>query len=374
MKQAAYDLRYLVACAMNRIAPEKERVEAMNLENVRRVSRSLSLSALAATAVAASGVELSAEWREEKERAVRRSILFDGERAGILAYLEESGIWYLPMKGILLKDLYPGLGLREMADNDILFDSTRQSDVVAFMKQRGYEVGSVGKGAHDTYYKPPVFNFELHTQMFSDVTSETFCRYYANVKDRLLPVEGKKYAYRMTDEDYYIHMTAHEYKHYIHSGTGLRSLLDRYAYLKSKGGQLDLAYVERECRALGIDRFERDSRALCQRVFSTAELPPLTDSEREMLEYYMFSTTYGTMSQGIRHQIEQTYGAVGRGSRLRYVLRRAFPKAEFYKTYAPVAYRYRILIPFVCIGRLFKGMFTGGKRIRRELGALHHLK
>ena len=374
MKQAAYDLRYLAACAVNRITPDKQTVEAMNLENLHKMSKAHSLSALTATAIASAGMALPPEWKAEKERAVRRNILFDGERARILAFFEQNGIWYLPMKGIIMKDLYPGLGLREMADNDILYDSTRQEDVMRFMTQNGYEAASVGKGAHDTYYKPPVFNFELHTRMFSEITGKTSADYFAGIQDRMLPDEGKQYAYHLRDEDYYLHLTAHEYKHYSHSGTGLRSLLDRYVYLSKKGAHLDFAYVEAECRKLGIEQFEKDSRALCFKVFSSAALPELTDSERRMLEYYMFSTTYGTMSQGIKNQIEKEYGDMGKGAKLRYLWRRAFPRREFYQTYSPLAYKYPILIPFVCIKRLFRGIFKRRKQICRELDVVNRLE
>ncbi len=36
------------------------------------------------------------------------------------------GIWYMPLKGAILHTLYPVSGMREMADNDVLYDSTRQ--------------------------------------------------------------------------------------------------------------------------------------------------------------------------------------------------------------------------------------------------------
>lgn len=36
--------------------------------------------------------------------------------------MEQRGIWYLPLKGIILKEFYPSVGMRQMSDNDILFD------------------------------------------------------------------------------------------------------------------------------------------------------------------------------------------------------------------------------------------------------------
>ncbi|MBQ7321951.1 MAG: nucleotidyltransferase family protein [Clostridia bacterium] len=373
MKQAAYDLRYLAACAVNGITPDPTRVEAMDPIKLRKISKAHSLAALAAMAYAAAGVATNAEWLTDKEMAVRRTILFDRERADILRFLEERGIWYLPLKGIILKDMYPRLGMREMADNDILFDATRSHEVVAFMKQRGYRAEGVGKNAHDCYYKEPIFNFELHTKLFAESMSGVFSAYYRNIREKLIPDGNSQYGYRMRDEDYYIYMTAHEYKHFSRGGTGLRSLLDRYVYLSAKQEQLDLAYIEKECRTLGIDTFEKDSRALCQKVFATPELPTLDEAEREMLEYYMFSTTYGTVSQAVVQRMTKLYGKTDRRARVRYLLRRLFPKIEFYKGYSPLAYRYKVLIPFAWLSRLIHAIFKRRKLIRSELRAVRDL-
>jgi len=278
------------------------------------------------------------------------------------------------MKGVILKDLYPKLGMREMADNDILYDKNRQSDVVGFMKQNGYEAKSVGRSHHDTFYKEPVYNFELHTMMFADIVDERFTTYYENIKDRLLPDEGKTCGYHMSDDDFYIHMTAHEYKHYSRGGTGLRSLLDRYVYLLKKSDCLDFSYIEAECTKLGGDDFEKETRALCGKVFGNPSMDTLTDKECEMLEYYMFSTTYGTMAQSVQHRIEKEYGEVNSGSKIRYLLRRVFPKIEFYKAYSPIAYRYKILIPFVWLKRLIKAISSKTKQICREMKMVYRME
>lgn len=42
---------------------------------------------------------------------------------------EKAGIWYLPLKGVILKEMYPVYGIRQMADNDILFDFTYRKEV-----------------------------------------------------------------------------------------------------------------------------------------------------------------------------------------------------------------------------------------------------
>ena len=169
-------------------------------------------------------------------------------------------------------------------------------------------------------------------------------------------------------------MVAHEYKHFRHSGTGLRSLIDRYVYLSKKGSSLDFEYIENECMALGIAAFEKDSRILCKKTFSDPKLPILTEKETEMLEYYMFSTTYGTMSQSIQHRIEKEYGTSNKSARFRYLMRRIFPKVDFYKDFCPVAYKYKILIPAVWFYRLVRALFKRRKQIKHEFDVVNRLK
>lgn len=372
MKQAAYDLCSLAACAVNGIAPNKQKIETMNLEKLHKMSRLHCLTALCAMTVTSAGIKISVEWQTEKEKTVRKALLFAAERENILRFMETNGIWYMPMKGVILSELYPKLGMREMADNDILYDKQRQTDVVEFMTSIGYKAKSVGRKHHDTFFKQPVYNFEMHTAMFAESFDKRFSAYYEDISSRLIEDSEKNYARHLSDEDFYIYITAHEYKHYSREGTGLRSLLDRYVYIKKK--QLNFEYVTTECAKLGIEKFETESRALCQKVFSNAELPELTEAEREMLEYYMFSTAYGTQEQNIRHSLEKNYGKVSRGTKIRYVLRQAFPKAEFYKSYCPLAYKYKILIPLVWLIRSIKVIFCRQKQLERVFGILRNIK
>ena len=52
------------------------------------------------------------------------------------------GIWYAPLKGILLQALYPKYGMRQMSDNDILYGVEGQKKLIAMMKKRGYKTES----------------------------------------------------------------------------------------------------------------------------------------------------------------------------------------------------------------------------------------
>ena len=90
----------------------------------------------------------------------------------------------MPLKGSILKEWYPKFGMREMADNDILFDATRRQQVRNIFANRGYSIESYNKGNHDAYEKPPIYNFEMHVALFHEDCS-TLQKKYENVVDRL---------------------------------------------------------------------------------------------------------------------------------------------------------------------------------------------
>lgn len=318
-------------------------------------------------ALESAGITLSDKWRETKAKAIRKNILLDVERAQILAFFEQNGIWYMPLKGIILKDMYPKVGMRQMADNDILYDSRFQMQVKEYMESKGYKTESVGKGAHDTYHKPPVYNYELHTMLYPELTDKNIHAYYANVKNRLVKDNNNEYGYHFTDEDFYIFMTVHEHKHYSIGGTGLRSLLDCFVYLGAKDGRLDWNYIGGELDKLGIGEFERKSRTLAMKIFSSAKLPELSDDERGMLEYYLLSGTYGTEKNHVENNMKKFSEKTGSKSKFRYIMRRIFPELEVYKENYPFFYKHRILLPIGWLYRLFKGIILKNRRIINEL-------
>jgi hypothetical protein len=162
-----WDVVYLVSCAMGGVPADAGRVEKMDLDAVYRVSQRHLLVSVCATALESAGVS-DERFARARGMAVRKAVLMDTERAELFRRMDAAGIWHLPLKGCVLQGLYPSYGMRQMADNDILFDAERADGM------------------------------------------------------------------RLSDEDFYVYLVAHEYKHFVACGTGLRSLLDAFVWLRAK--------------------------------------------------------------------------------------------------------------------------------------------
>lgn len=366
MKKTGYDMLYLSVCALMEEKPDMEYIAQIDYDKLFQMCQFHSLTSLVCMSLESVGISNS-KFIEAKSKAIRKNILLDAEMKRICNFLEQNRIWHMPLKGSVLKELYPKIGMRQMADIDILYDRSFQDSVLHFMKKSGYTAESIGKCHHDTYMKPPVYNFEMHTSLIGKTANEQFYNYYLDIKKQLVKDAEKNYAYHFTDEDFYVYMTVHEYKHYSNRGTGLRSLLDRFLLCEKKGKSLNWNYIAQQTDILGISEFERQSRELCLKIFNDCRCEALSDREKDMLEFYLFSGTYGTQKNLVEKRIKVFKEQTGSFSKFRYIWNRIFPPLDFYKKYFPFFYRNKLLLPIGWVFRSVRGLFFKRKSIKIEL-------
>ncbi|MBR3734726.1 MAG: nucleotidyltransferase family protein, partial [Lachnospiraceae bacterium] len=158
-RSAMDDAIWLCACTVKGEIPDRERIGGMDLTLLYRASKHHLLTAMVAYVLESAGVKEPA-FSQAKAKAIRKLGLMDAEMSVLLERMEQAGIWYMPLKGTVLKDHYPAYGLRQMADHDILFDAERAEDVRDILTDMGFTADHFGAGNHDCYYKEPVCNFE----------------------------------------------------------------------------------------------------------------------------------------------------------------------------------------------------------------------
>ena len=153
-------------------------------------------------------------------------------------------------------------------------------------------------------------------------------------------------------------MIVHEYIHYSEGGTGLRSLVDAYVYVKKFGDVLNWEYIARELEALELSAFEAKNRGIALRLFRGQDL---TEDDTDMLEYIAGSGTYGTTEQAVQNRLK-----ANPQSGLKYILSRIFLPMEDIRDKYPFFYRHKYLIPLLWVHRVVRAV----KRRRIALGEL----
>lgn len=326
------------------------------------------LTGVTAYALESAGIKDEA-FTQAKGKAVRKVTVMDIEREAVFCEFEREGIWYVPLKGCVLKDAYPDVGMRQMADNDILIDSEKAEEARRIMEKLGFETIVYDKGVHDTYHKEPVCNFELHRRLFSPSFDQKIADYYDNVKDMLIKDGDANFGFHFSHEDFYIYVTAHEYKHESGNGTGLRSLLDEYVFIKRYEKSLNWDYINRELNKLGLADFERSRKKLALHLFGEGKL---SDDEMLILQTKVLrSAVYGTKENGVKNRV-QGFGGGCKGKRRYFFYRLFIPRSNLKYAY-PRVYRYPILLPFFWIWRIIKALVTGSGRILGELRILRKI-
>ena len=369
IKKTADDLIYLLSCALNEEAPDAERCAEMDLPKVYYFA-SMHMLASAAAFALEEVMELPHDFDQAKKKAIRKLSLFEIERSSVFSELEKAGIWYLPLKGIVLGSYYPKTAMREMSDNDVLVDSQRIDDVKQIMERLGYSFERAEGYNQDIYRKPPTTVFEMHDALVSKKYGDTLYSYYKNIKEKLVP--DTEFGYKMTDEDFYIYLIAHIYKHFTKSGTGLRSLADIYVCLNNLSDKLDREYVDTELNKLELLDFEQKFSSLSKKVFTNS---PLDDKEEKALEQLIFSNVYGDADTAEKNKYMRAMDYdLSDKSKRKYFFDRVFISGENLEKNYPFVYKHRILYPALVVYRPIKGVVSRPKAIFREYIKVKKLK
>ena len=292
-------------------------------------------------------------FRNQSMSELGRMIALSAERNIIFSKLSENKINYMPLKGLIFKDYYPKESMRQMSDNDILIDEAKRKEAASLMADLGYKPYDTTQNSDD-FFKEPYYTFELHRSLFDDESE--FSPKFENVWKNAGQDENNEYLYHMNKNDVYIFSVCHMYKHYIKFCCGIRFLVDNYLYLKKEEKNLNWDYINTELEKFGLSDYEKQTKELSFKVFDKKEL---SDKEKKLLKSYTDFGIFGDSEGKILQDLNAaTEGNSKSGAKLRYILRRLFPKkSDMFFNY-PVLEKRPYLLPVMLIHRFFKGLFN----------------
>ena len=317
------------------------------------------------------------DWKKLRLNSIRRNLLFDQERNAITNFFEQNGIWYLPLKGSVIKEMYPNPEMREMNDNDILIDQNGRDQAKDFMLGSGYAIKPNDKGViddkgnSDEYVKDPFFYFELHKFLIEERYSPKQYDYFLSIKDRLIKDTDKEYGYHMSDEDFYLYMICHAHKHFSRNGMGIRFLMDEYVFLKEKGETLDNDYINEKIREFGLEQFDADLQKISKMAFDLDQEyseSDLSDSEKALYDSCLGAGIFGNIETRWKNEAyEMSARSTDNITKKEYIKNRLFPDENWYRIYHPFVYKHKVVKPFFTIYRFTVLAFRGRKNVKKEM-------
>lgn len=271
---------------------------------------------------------------------------------------EEAGVVNMPMKGSVLRFLYPSPELREMSDLDIFFAKGDMDKADKILTGSGYVMKKSVKH-HDIYMKPPCMVVEAHRAMYDKNVDKNQSLYFDDFS-RAVVKDGCKYTYELGTEDFYVYMMAHMAKHFYETGCGTRHLVDIYVYLNRYGRDMDREYTDRELGKCGILTFTEHMEKLAYAWLDDGDVPEVYS---DMLEYMSDAGIYGKDENGIWSKLaREDDEEFSRAQLKRWYY---FPPVHYMKEYYPYLAEKPWLLPWAWFVRGIEGI-TGHKGLYKR--------
>lgn len=363
MNNIAGQLILLVKCAIN----ETEPAETYNIEwkKLYDLASFHSITCIIASVVDKINMpddiknmfiqdQMRSIYLETNQEIAVRKLMDDFERAGID---------HMPLKGFIIKHMYPSIEMRNMCDVDILIHENEIDAIMPIMKENGFSF--IKDSPHEFIFNSGVVTIELHKSLVPNYNKDLY-KYYGDGW-RIAKLEtGYEHRYELSFEDFYIYNIVHTAKHYLNGGTGIRQVADIYVMRKNyRFANADKEYISNELKKLGLDRFARIITQLCSVWFENGKYDK---NSRMMAEYIINSGVYGTEERANSSNIYRASGHSSyRAVKMKSFVKMLFPKREWIIDRYPILVDKPQLYPIYVIYRWFDVLFNRRSNIKKSI-------
>lgn len=285
-------------------------------------------------------------------------------------HLRENGVKPLVVKGIICRNLYPKPDSRVSGDEDVLCGEHQFKACHKAMIAFGMEPGGSGLESYEVPYRKedsPLY-IELHKSLFvreSDIFGDCN-RFFDDAFDRAveISVNGTPVA-TLSHTDHILYLIIHAFKHFLHSGFGIRQVCDMILFANAYGEHIDWEYVLDKCRSIRADKFAATLFWIGEKYLGfspeKAHYPPMwreidVDGEA-LLADLLYGGIYGSSDRSRVHSSNMTLNAVAadkKGKKNRgNVIRTIFPPAKSIEGRYPYLRRMPFLLPVAWSSRIF---------------------
>lgn len=287
----------------NQISPDR-------LPAIYKLSKSHDLAHLVADSLQKNellpkGTEAEKRFLQERNLAIYRYEQLSFELGEICGVLEEAKIEYIPLKGSVIRVLYPEPWLRTSCDIDILVRENDLDRATKILSEKlRYTVGE--KDSHDvSLFSESGVHLELHFKLVDLRVTRRGENVLLKIWEHLELVKGYTYQKKLTDEMFYFFHIAHMAKHFHTGGCGIRPFMDLWL-LNHK-----VEYSEEKRQTLleegKLAEFEFGVKSLSEVWFGNSEHSDLT---KELEDYVLRGGVYGNMKNSVAIQYAKKGGRV----------------------------------------------------------------
>ena len=283
------------------------------------------------------------------------------EIGNIFQAFDENRIDYMPLKGTLLKKLYPKAEMRIMSDSDILIKTGQYDRIKPLMIELGFT--EIIESDHELIWEKDSINIELHKRLIPSYNKDYY-EYFGDGWRLGVPVSEGATRYKMSAEDEMIYLFTHFAKHYRDAGIGIKHLVDLWIYRKNNNN-LNEAYIIAELKKLKLDVFYKNILHTIGTWFDE----DVSDDISELITNLIFNSgVYGTYEARILSAAVKTSKNTGNAqkTRLKKIFELIFlPYRHMRKKY-PILTKAPFLLPFMWVVRWFEAILFKRDNIQKR--------
>lgn len=255
---------------------------------------------------------------------------------------EEIGIAYIPLKGSVLRALYPEAWMRTSCDIDILVHNEALDKATSYLAEKMDYTVKV-RTTHDIVLDcPSGVHLELHYDLVEEGRANNAIGVLSTVWEDVSLRKGSGYFYQMSDAFFYFYHIAHMAKHFETGGCGIRPFIDLWLLDHMEGA--DIEKRDALLKKGGLLQFANVSRKLSRVWFGMEEADAVS---LQMQEFLLHGGVYGSTDNRVALQQKK------QGGRFGYLWARIFVPRQKLERYYPILKKHRWLLPFMQVRRWF---------------------
>lgn len=270
---------------------------------------------------------------------------------------EAHQIDYMPLKGCIMKQLYPAPELRSMGDADILIRIEQYSQIVPIMESLDFQ--EVKESDHELVWQNKELFLELHKRVIPSYNKD-FYAYFGEGWQLAECRSGSRYAMRAEDE--MVFLFTHFAKHYRDGGIGYRYVTDLWVF-RNANPNMDEEYIRATLEKLYLAEFYENILRLIDVWFADA---PTDEKMDYMTDFIFASGSWGvgqsrTLANAVKNK--QRSGVL---AKLRYVWSILFPPVVVLSRKYTVLKKHPWMLPLVWLIRPFYKVLFEVKSLKRQ--------
>ena len=275
--------------------------------------------------------------------------------------LKEAGATPLVVKGIVCRQLYPRADHRPSADEDLWIPPEQYPLCHGVMTRLGLVTGETDPdGVYEVPYRRTGSSLyiELHKHLFPPgfrVADAELNGFFANARHVIEQVPGGALR-TLHPTDHMTYLLFHAFKHFLHSGFGIRQICDILLFAHRHGGAIDWERVRLSCRAIRAEKFAAALFAIGTRHLGFGPVGPwgsLYVDEKPLLLDVLCAGVYGSSDLSRQHSSTITLEAVStRKKAPAGILAAAFPTAKHLEGRYPWLKKQPWLLPVAWTSRM----------------------